>query len=119
VLFELAREGRLDARRHELLLSARQRLLQGALDEAVGDGDLGDLVVLQVLLELAVGDLRDLWNFVCFVTADFPGGPGRGRPAPILAPDGGAALQRKAERAGAAGPAARHGGPPPAPLSLH
>ena len=39
---------------------AVERLLELALDEAVGDADLGDLALAQELLELAVGDGRDL-----------------------------------------------------------
>jgi hypothetical protein len=56
---ELVGEFGVDAGRHEPAL-ALERLPEFALDEAVGDGDLRDLAVAQQLLELAVGDVRDL-----------------------------------------------------------
>jgi hypothetical protein len=59
VFLQLLGDARIDARGDKLGLAV-ERLLQPALDVAVGYADLGDLVIAQQLLELAIGDGGDL-----------------------------------------------------------
>ena len=60
VLLQLLREIGVDAGRREPGLAARQGLLESALDEPVGDADLGHLPGPEQFLKLAVGNRRDL-----------------------------------------------------------
>src|SRR6185437_6852869 len=60
MFLQLAGDVLIDSGGDELLLPARQRLLQCALQITFGDGDIFDLVLLEQLLELAIGDRRDL-----------------------------------------------------------
>ena len=56
---EFLREVGVDPRGREPGLAGGERLAERALDEAVRHRDLGDLVGLEELLELAIGDRRD------------------------------------------------------------
>ena len=60
VFLQFVGELRVDPGRHELALAVRQRLFELALEVAVGNADLGHLVLVQELLELAVGYGGDL-----------------------------------------------------------
>src|SRR5690606_25498958 len=59
VLLEIARQIGLDAGGDEHR-PAVHRFGEATLDEAVGDGNVGDATLRKIGLELAVGDLRDL-----------------------------------------------------------
>src|SRR5262245_20839952 len=56
MFLQLLRKPRVDTRHHKLALAARQRLLELAVQKTVRNGHLGDLLLLQQLHELAVGD---------------------------------------------------------------
>ena len=57
---ELFGQLRIDPDREEFALAARQRLLQRALDGIGADRDVGDLALVEQLLELAIGYGLDL-----------------------------------------------------------
>jgi hypothetical protein len=59
MVLKLTRQVRLDPRRDEHG-PALDWLLESTLNEAVGDGDLGDLALVQICFELAIGNLRHL-----------------------------------------------------------
>ena len=58
ILLQVLGQLRLDAVTDEASLPAGQRLLEGAFDTSLGDRQLVDAPILEVLLELAVGDRR-------------------------------------------------------------